>query len=277
MPQPIPLSPFWHLPLAVILLLVAAMLLLGHEAGVQLRRRTSRNASEEHKAEAIGSSYLTASLGLLALLVAFSFSMAVDRYNTRSALVREEANQMSTVWRKLETLPLATRAPLVVEVAAYAEARWAFSTAHTPQEIIRTEVLTDERQATLWTAAAAAGSGDFAVRSLLDSLNSLFNVAALRRDAIESVIPRTVLLALLLYAIIAAVFMGYSHPVRRRFFIASTVQFVLLALAFTLVIDLDRPRTGLVQISQEPLHRVVARIRTEAQTVSTAPLPPPAG
>lgn len=99
----------------------------------------------------------------------------------------------------------------------------------------------------------------------------MFNGAALRRAALEAVVPHAILAALLLYAVIASTFMGYSHPVARRHVLASTVQSVLLALAFTLIIDLSRTRTGLVTVPQAPLDRVVIAIRKADAA------PPPGG
>lgn len=205
---------FWALPLWAIFLIVTAVLLVGHEAGVQIRRRTTRSVdADADGVEAIGGSYLTASLSLLALLVAFSFSMGVERYNSRSALVREEANLISTAWRRLDALPTADKAVLVDDFAAYVESRWAFSQASTPAELHDAEKRSDELGEAVWSAATReADATDFALRTYLDALNAMFNIAAARRAAIEAVIPRTILLALLLYAVIAVTFMGYSHP-----------------------------------------------------------------
>jgi hypothetical protein len=80
------------------------------------------------------------------------------------------------------------------------------------------------------------------------------------------VIPRVILVALVLYALIASVLMGYSHPPSRRSLPVSIIQFVLLSLAFGMIIDLDRPRTGFATVDQHPLTRVVASIRNTAAT-----------
>lgn len=262
-PHSLVLSPFWSLPLWLIFLMVAAMFLVGHELGVQLRRRTRRGpAGEQEDNEGIGGNYLTASLTLLALLVGFSFSMGVDRYNTRSHMVRDEANAISTTYRRLATMTEPDRTTLGPSFMFYLEAREAFSSAHTSDQIHAADLRTDEMQMRLWsTATHTLAAPDPSSRAVLEAINAMFNVAASRRAALEFVIPHTVLAALLLYGAIAAAFLGYSHPIKRRYFVASTIQFGLLALAFTLIIDLDRPRTGLVEVSQAPLYRAAAFIR----------------
>lgn len=261
-PHSLVISPLWWLPLWLIFLLVAAVFLVGHELGVQLRRRTSRAPAGEHESnEGIGGNYLTASLTLLALLVGFSFSMAVDRYNTRSNMVREEANAISTAYWRLATLAAPERVTLGRDFMPYLEAREAFSSAHTIDQIRAADLRTDEVQLRLSSTATNTLAGpDPTSRAVLEAINAMFNVAASRRAALEFVIPHTVLAALLLYGAIAAAFLGYSHPMTRRYFVASTIQFVLLAMAFTLIIDLDRPRTGLVEVSQAPLYRAASLI-----------------
>lgn len=272
-------SPFWSLPLWLIFLAVAAMFVGGHELGVQLRRRTSRGqAGEEETNEGIGGSYLTASLTLLALLVGFSFSMAVDRYNARSHTVRDEANAISTTYRRLDTMREPERKALGPSFMLYLEAREAFARAHTLAQIRAADMRTDAMQIRLWsTATHTLAASDPSSRAMLEAIDAMFNVAASRRAALEFIIPHTVLAALLLYGVIAAAFLGHSHPINRRYFLASNIQFVLLAMAFTLIIDLDRPRTGLVEVSQAPLYRAAAFIhraekeRAAGRSVRLAP------
>ncbi len=270
-PHSLEFSPFWSLPLWLIFLSVAAMFVVGHELGVQLRRRTSRGqAGEEEANEGIGGNYLTASLTLLALLVGFSFSMAVDRYNTRAHTVRAEANAISTTYRRLDTMRASDREALAPSFMLYLEARKAFASAHTLGQVRAADMRTDAMQIRLWaTATHTLAASDPSSRATLEAIDAMFNVAASRRAALEFVIPHTLLAALLLYGVIAAAFLGYSHPVKRRYFLASTIQFVLLALAFTLIIDLDRPRTGLVEVSQAPLYRAAAFIH-QAETERAA-------
>jgi hypothetical protein len=266
-PHHLVVSPLWLLPLWLIFLIVAATLLVAHELGVQLRRRTSHWKDQDTSDEGVGGSYLTASLALLALLVGFSFGMAVDRYNKRSGLVADEANAISTVHRRLQILAEPERSRLFLSFVPYVEAREAFSRASTPDHLTEAERRTDALQGPFWsTIVQTLGTRDPAARAALDATNDMFNLAASRRGAVESVIPPVILFALLLYAAIAAIFMGYSHPLTRRYFLASSIQFVLLSLAFALVVDLDRPRTGLVEVSQAPLYRVAAAVRREVAT-----------
>jgi hypothetical protein len=266
------ISPLWVLPLWAIFLIVLVTLMIGHEAGVQLSRRVRGDGRDGSSDDGIGGNYLPASLALLALLVAFSFSMAVDRYNSRRALVNEEANAISTSYRWLLTLEEPGRTKLIRMLRPYVEARVAFSQADTHERLRRAEMRTDMLRVQYWPAILKmVDAHDPMVRPVLDSTNDMFVVAASRRASIEAVIPHAVLIALLLYATIAAIFMGYSHSLQRRYFLASTIQFVLLAMAVGLIVDLDRPRTGFVEVSQAPLYRAAAPILNAEPAALPAP------
>ena len=253
----------WGAPPWLIVLLVTLLLMGSHELGVQIRRRFSRRSLKDQDSEGVGGSYLTASLSLLALLVAFSFGMAVDRFNTRRGLVLQEANAVASSYRRMETLDGPARDLTSRGLLDYVAAREAFSKATTLNQLAAAEAQTATAQARLWTILAQAqGASQLAEHASLETADRMFEVAEARRAALEAVVPGTVLYGMLLYAAIAALLMGYSHPIDRRFLIPSSVQFVLLAIALALIVDLDRPRSGLVQVSQAPLLRVAAAIRT---------------
>jgi hypothetical protein len=249
-------------PIWAIWLFVVAALAAGREVGLRLRLRFSPEAERAFGAKRISGNYLGASLGLLALLVGFSFSMAIDRYTTQRRLVGEEANSISTAHRQLETLQEPDRTRLSRALLPYVEAREAFSRAVTPDQLRAAEARTDQLQAQFWSEiVGSAGPETLTGRAVFDATDAMFNAAATRRAALEASIPRAILGALLLYSVIAAGLMGYSHPVTRRYVLASTIQFFLLSLAFGLIVDLDRPRTGLVEVSQAPMFRAAALIR----------------
>ena len=253
---------FWNLPAWLIIVMVTLLLMGGHELGVQIRRRTSRRVLKDLDEEGVGGSYMTTSLSLLALLVAFSFGMAVDRYNTRRNLVVEEANAITTFHRRLQTIDGPQRAALGRDLLDYLAAREAFSRSRTERELTVAEAQTETTQRRVWNGILGSfRASEASARGALDAADRMFTVAATRRAALEAVVPTNVLLALLAYAVIASVVMGYSHRADRRFLVASSVQFALLATALGLIVDLDRPRAGLVQVNQAPLLRSVAAIR----------------
>lgn len=86
--------------------------------GAALHRRAGSNP------EAGGESYvLSGAFGLLALLMAFAFSLAIGRYETRRLLVIEEANAIGTMSTRLALLEDRQRVPLAAELEHYAKTR----------------------------------------------------------------------------------------------------------------------------------------------------------
>ncbi|MGH6910545.1 MAG: hypothetical protein ACREEG_10185, partial [Phenylobacterium sp.] len=161
------------------------------------------------------------------------------------------------------------------DLLTYLAAREAFSKAASEPQLAIAETRTETAQRRLWTdMVQGLTASPAAERGALDAADRMFNLAASRRAAIEAVVPATVLFGMVGYALIAAVLMGYSHSVDHRFLIASSVQFVLLALALGLIVDLDRPRTGPVAVNQAPLFRAAASIRSlEARRPAAAVIP----
>lgn len=255
---------FWNLPVWLIVVGVTLLLMAGHELGVQIRRRTRHQVLKDLDAEGIGGSYMTASLSLLALLVAFSFGMAVERYNARRALVLEEASSFRSAHRLVQAIEPQRRSVVSRDLLEYLAVREAFSRSETMSHLADAETRTEIAQHALWSDLIAAdGAADFSTRAAMAAVDRLFNVAAARNAALAAVVPSIVLIAVLSYAVTAATLMGYSHRADRRYLVTSTVQFALLGVALGLIVDLDRPRAGMVRVSQEPLLRAAGAIRRE--------------
>src|SRR6478735_6109188 len=88
-------------PLWLVGLILIALCLLAREGGAWLYRRLERRLHEEAKVEGDTDSQITGTIfGLLGFVLAFTFSIALDRYDTRRGLVVEEANAIGTAYRR---------------------------------------------------------------------------------------------------------------------------------------------------------------------------------
>ena len=89
----------------------------------------------------------------------------------------------------------------------------------------------------------------------IDSLNQTIDLHATRATAIiYARVPETVVILLIVGAALTMGMVGYSAGLtRRRSFLGAAVLVVVLAAVLTLVVDLDRPRDGFLQVSQQPL------------------------
>lgn len=112
---------------AFVLVLMAAAASVG--AALKTSHEKRQVATGEASGEGQEAYIVSAVLGLLALLMGFTFSLAVDRYETRRALVLEEANAIGTAWLRAQLLEAPHRDRIGGILIAYADNRLALSKA----------------------------------------------------------------------------------------------------------------------------------------------------
>ena len=236
-------------------------LLLCVELGYRIRRRLDRRYPDREPAEM--DFLLSAAMGLLALLLGFTFSLALSRHEQRRDLVIAEANAIGTSWLRIQALDEPARAQLSTAYAAYSQARLDWSIASETNEGGHAAMLrANQLQTTLWPAAIAAlraSRGMVDAKTLLDPLNESFDLAAERVARRDAHLPAALLAMLLLYLLIAAGLTGWRLAADgHRAPVASSLTMLLLTLAVVATLDLDRARDGLISVSQQPMRDVVA-------------------
>ena len=240
------------LPLTGIALAILAALLaaatVGYRGHLWLLHRSGETESESHDY------LLSAVLGLLALLLGFTFSLALDRFEARRVMVVEEANALSSAWLRTQLLEPSREAPIKALLRDYLDVRLDWSEAPAaPDNAERTRDL----QQKLWAATSQALRSDPNLqisRGLIDTMNESFDLATARIAARSAHVPDRVLSVLLLYAILSAAMLGYTAAAKGRpQRIATSAVMVLLTLAMVMILDIDRPRNGSIQVSQQPL------------------------
>src|SRR3954468_18358800 len=118
--------------LVVVLMIAATLGLL--EAG--RRFGVMRSARDPEGAKSGASGAEGAVFGLMGLLIAFTFSGAATRFDTRRAQLVEEANCIGTAWLRLDLLPADTQLPLREKFREYTNARiGAFRKVQEPAEM----------------------------------------------------------------------------------------------------------------------------------------------
>ena len=244
------------LSLTGLILAMLASMLLASLAGYAIRqferRRAKRRDEElEHSQE----SYLVGSmLGLLALLLAFSFSMALDRYEERRHLVVQEANAIGTSYLRAQLLDEPHRSRLSKLLVDYTDNRIALANA--PRDRVQPILIrNDQLLIDIWAAVAA--SRESALRhgmttALLMTYNEVIDLDTERKVARQVRVPAPVLLLLYGFLVLTALVLGYVLE-ERRGRIGAAVLFLLLSLYVSIIADLNRPASGSIRESQEPM------------------------
>ena len=248
----------------VLLALCAFAFEAGRALGVRLLRRAGPDGEISSETPALSGVF-----GLLALLMAFSFGMGLNRYEERRALVVEEANALGTFSSRLALYAEADQVPIRASLGEYAAVRLAFGEATNERDSAAAADQADAIHARigvqLYTLLASAPP-DPRILAVLQPFNAAGDIATQRRASREARLPDAVLLLLCLFCVAGAAMLGYSRsgdPRAHR--PASVVFFALLAIAFVTVLDLDRPRGGSILVPQQPMERQAAALIAAAQ------------
>jgi hypothetical protein len=244
---------FDPLPIVGVFLVIVAILLAIFEVGFRIGHWWQEKTPDEK--EGPTNMLVGSLLALMAFLLAVTMGMASDRFDSRRALVLDEANAIGTTYLRAGYLP-----------QPYGEESRALLRAYVPlrinvadrQQLAGNFARSTEIQNELWAMAEelARATPDSVVLGLyIDSLNQMIDLHETRVTAIVYArVPETVLIFLVILAALTMGMVGYSAGLtRRRSVLSATVLVVVLAAVLTLVVDLDRPRDGFLQVSQQPL------------------------
>lgn len=198
-------------------------------------------------------------LGILALLLGFTFSQSLQRFDTRSAAVVDEANAIGTTYLRLDLLPEEQREASVELMREYIETRIQAGTISLDRQEERQQVIDRSiaLQNDLWRiapAAAQATDRPATVNLYVQSLNEMIDANASRNAALGRHVPELVLFLLYGTFLLTGSLVGYASGVSGAR--ASRGTYVLVSLIVVLVfiiIDLDRPRRGLIEVDQSSL------------------------
>lgn len=235
------------LALATIGLIQAAV-----ELGLALGRR---HKERDPQRDAPVGAMVAAMLGLLGFVLAFTFSLAASRFDERRHTILEEANAIGTTYLRASLLPEPEREVSQELLRGYVDVRVAaVQTGHLQEGLVKSV----ELQKRLWAKAIEAARKD--PRSIptglyLQSLNQMIDLHATRvMVGLRSRIPLTIWIALYFVAILAMGSMGYHHGLTgTNHHFAALALVVVFSVILLLVVDLDRPLEGLLQVSLQPL------------------------
>ncbi|HET7453008.1 MAG TPA: DUF4239 domain-containing protein [Thermoanaerobaculia bacterium] len=233
---------------------IAAALFVGMLACLELGRRLGRRriAADPTGAMAGLGALDGAVFGLYGLLMAFTFSGAPARLDTRRQMIAQEANAIRTAWLRIDLLPADAQPELRRLFRAYLDARIDatrgknFETARA--EASRTETL----QQDIWSAAVAASrsSPNPETRTLfLPSVNAMIDVTTTRLMLARSHPPKIVFALLFVLALLCAALAGFgmAGSARRAWLHILSFAMITVVTVYT-ILDIEYPRTGLIRM-----------------------------
>jgi len=252
------------------LVLMAAMLVLaelGYRAG-QRRHSYTGDTGRGHFNAAQASM-----LGLLALLLGFTFNMSSLRYEARRQLVQEDANVLTAIGLRSWFLPdprgTEFRQLLGQYVAMRADVAF-LKSVPTGEELASRFAQGQalyRRMYHLVQTEVQNGNTINPVQDLVSLLSDALAIHEKRINAYESRVPDVILMLLFGAAVTASAAVGYSGGLgKHRGLLATAMLTLLVGGTVYTILALDQPRRGLIQIEQTPLLRVQQHLSQDMQT-----------
>jgi hypothetical protein len=237
---------------SVVLGLSLVVLWLSVRIGVSFRKR--RRGLDENEREDFGI-IMTAILTLLGLIIGFSFSMAITRYDQRKSLEESEANAIATEYVRVDFLSAADAAKVRALLRNYLDQRILFYGTRDDRELGQIDAATAQFETDLWSAVQVPAAAQptpvaaLAVTGMSDVLNSKGHTQA----AWWNRIPTAAWVLMAVIAVCCNLLIGYgAHGGEARTMLLLVLP-LIVSISFCLIADIDSPRGGVVRVRAQNL------------------------
>ena len=189
-------------------------------------------------------------LGLLALLLSFTFSMSSSRHDKRTSLVIEEANDISTAILRADLYPDSIRKVFREDLKLYVESRIAYNDACLNENKIKQNLDEAEKiSARIWaTAANATKNSNLAMPHsvMAPALNSMMDAVTSREAARVARVPDLIMWLLIILNLLGSFTIGYAKNERQKDWIILSIYAIMTVATIFAIMDLDRPSRGII-------------------------------
>jgi hypothetical protein len=242
-----------RLPIGLLLIIdmgiLAAAFVIGLAWGQYVRRHFKSSPDSS------STTIVSAALGLLAFLLSITFGVAASLFEARRNILLDETNAIGTAWLRTSLLPEPYRTATQNLLRQYVDVRIsAVRSGRISEGVRRSEMIHGQ----LWSQAAAVGNGNpdsITVGLFISSLNDVIDLHTKRITfGLRTRIPAVAWLALYLVAFFAMALVGQLAGTAGTYrFLATAVLILACSVVLVLIADLDRPGTGFIKVSQQPL------------------------
>jgi len=225
-----------------------------NEVGFRVGRFVQSRTDDEVKT--LTGSIQASILGLLALLLSFTFSMSMQRFDNRSMALIDEANAIGTAVLRIQLLPEKYNKKAFYYFQGYIDLRVAIGkvdlTKREERKIYNKQIT--DLQSKLWVLAVSATNDDprpATTGAFVKSLNEVIDSQGRRSALLQMHVPEVVLILLFVVFISSGGILGYSAGLSgKRVFAPILLVSLLITLIVFIIIDLDRPKRGVIQVNQ---------------------------
>jgi len=242
-------------------LIALAMVALLAAAGEMGFRLGSRWRESQDSFRSLMSGTGAAMLGLLGLLLGFSLSMAVSRWDARRDVIVNESNAIGTLWLRAGLLEEPLRRDLRNALREYTDARIALGGSRGDRDALRAARNKSESlHSSIWSVVERAnqpGRSNAVLSSLITAANELIDIHELRLASIENSLPAPLFLLLLTVGAVAMGFLAWAFGAANQGGRAAMMTLgLLIGAVLLLIMDVNRPQRGRIDIGVVSLERV---------------------
>ena len=236
----------------LICLITFACLWAAARFGTFLRERIDRGAAA--LPEDFGT-VLSATLTLLGLLVGFSFSMAISRYDVRKDYEEEEANAIGTEYLRADLLADAARAKVKQQLVRYLDLRIKKYESHASEDAAQLGMDTTRLQNEMWNEVSivAATRTDPVMNSVVTGMNDVINRQGYTQAARWNRIPLPAWGLMAAIALFCNFLIGYGEKLPGANRKLLLIVPLAIAVSFLLIADIDSPQGGLIRVAPQNL------------------------
>ncbi|QQS53991.1 MAG: hypothetical protein IPM89_14315 [Candidatus Competibacteraceae bacterium] len=199
---------------------------------------------------------LAATLTLLGLIIGFSFSMAIERYDQRKNYEEAEANAISTEYVRIDLLSAADAVKIRILLRNYLDQRVLFYRTHYDRLLQqKVNIRTAQLQNELWSAiqAPAAAQPTPIVALVVSGMNDVLNSQGYTQAAFWNRIPTEAWGLMAVIAIFCNVLVGYGLRDATEKAKLLPILPLVVSIAFMLIADIDAPRHGIIHVAPQNL------------------------
>lgn len=251
-------------PLPLLILGVFVVLAVASELGFFIGRCLSRRLRKVQPTLDVDNNVSTitnSSLALLALFLGFTFSSALDHFEKNREAVTNEAIAISALAKIINLQPVSYKSQLREELSDYVDIR--LKVAELPNDVQAIRNLHQEshdQQNQLWaiTEDLSAKNPDTPLlQPLVEAVNNLVASETIRTESLINGVPNGLFVPVALFLLFNGVLMGVSlGEGARRHILLSWGLYFLVALAVGIIVDLDRPLKGFINVDQQAMIRL---------------------
>jgi hypothetical protein len=206
---------------------------------------------------------ISSSLTLLALIIGFTFSMAVGRYDQRKDYEEEEANAIGTEYVRADLLQPADAAKVRQLLVEYLDQRMLFYRVRDEERLEQIGNETTRLQNEMWSVVqgAARAQPTPTMALAVAGMNDVLNRQGYTQAAWWNRIPTGAWILMVALAVCCSAVIGYGAHERGT--LLFTLVPLLVSIAFFLIADIDSPRRGVIRVRPQNMESLYQQLHSQ--------------